>query len=194
MQDDRVATCICTDGSSFQGIIVGADGAYSSVRLSLYRQLKDKGLLPAPDQRPLQYQYRALVGMTRPLDPNLFRMVTSNHSDTRLLISRGDRPFTLWCVPVAGNRLCWMLDEPLKKPVVCPDVEDWSLMPQTIHEMCQSYREMQGPLEGTLVGELFDLTPPGTMASLSREEAFFSTWTFGKVVLMGDGMSENIAQ
>ncbi|KAG0232490.1 hypothetical protein BGX31_005142 [Mortierella sp. GBA43] len=61
MQDDRVATCICTDGSSFQGIIVGADGAYSSVRLSLYRQLKDKGLLPAPDQRPLQYQYRALA-------------------------------------------------------------------------------------------------------------------------------------
>lgn len=83
-----------------------------------------------------------------------------------------------------------MLDEPLKEPMVCPDVEDWSMMPQAVHDMCQSYRAMQSPLEGALVGELFDLTPAGTMASLPREEGFFSTWTQGKVVLMGDGTFE----
>lgn len=95
VQHDSVATCICTDGSRYQGIIVGADGAYSSVRQSLYRQLKDKGLLAVPDQRPLQYQYRALVGMTKPLDLDRFAMIASEHSDVRILVSRGDKPFTV---------------------------------------------------------------------------------------------------
>ncbi|KAF9982654.1 hypothetical protein BGZ65_002620, partial [Modicella reniformis] len=175
MQDDSVATCICTDGSSYQGIIIGADGAYSSVRLSLYRQLKDKGLLAAQDHRPLQYQYRALVGMTKPLDPNRFALIKSEHSDTRF-----------WYVPMTGNRLCWMLDELLMEPMVCPEVEDWSMMPQAVLDMCINYRAMQSPLEGTLLGELFDLTPAGTIAALSREEGFFSTWIHGKVALMGD--------
>lgn len=90
-----MATCICTDGSRYQGIIVGADGAYSSVRQSLYRQLKSKGLLATHDKRPMQYRYRALVGMTHPLDPNQFAMVTSEDSDTRVMISHGDSPFTV---------------------------------------------------------------------------------------------------
>jgi 2-polyprenyl-6-methoxyphenol hydroxylase-like FAD-dependent oxidoreductase len=92
---DSVATCICTDGSRYQGIIVGADGAYSSVRQSLYRQLKDNGLLAAHDKRPLQYRYRALVGMTNPLDPNQFALIASEDSDTRVMISHGDSPFTV---------------------------------------------------------------------------------------------------
>lgn len=95
VQHDSMATCICTDGSRYQGIIIGADGAYSSVRQSLYRQLKDNGLLAASDQRPLRYRYRALVGMTKPLDPGRFALIASEHSDTRMLVSRGDKPFTV---------------------------------------------------------------------------------------------------
>jgi len=89
------------------------------------------------------------------------------------------------------NRVCWMLDEPLKEPVDCPEVEDWSMMPQAVQEMCHRYRAMQSPLEGALMGTLFDLTPAGTMGSLSREEGFFTTWTRGRVVLMGDGTSKS---
>ena len=84
-----------------------------------------------------------------------------------------------------------MLDEPLKEPVDCPEVEDWSMMPQAVQEMCHRYGAMQSPLEGALMGTLFDLTPAGTMGSLSREEGFFTTWTRGKVVLMGDGTSKS---
>lgn len=94
-QDGAVATCVCVDGSSYQGIIIGADGAYSNVRLNLYRHLKDKDLLPTQNYKPMRFEYRALVGMTKPLDPERFPLVTENHSDTRVLVSRGQRPYTV---------------------------------------------------------------------------------------------------
>ncbi|KAF9397628.1 hypothetical protein BGX21_008665 [Mortierella sp. AD011] len=79
-----------------------------------------------------------------------------------------------------------MLDELLDEPQDCPDVEDWSGVEKAAHEMCEKYRLMRSPLDGILLGELFDLTPRGTIIALPREEGFFSTWTRGKVVLVGD--------
>ncbi|KAF9997027.1 hypothetical protein BGZ79_009238, partial [Entomortierella chlamydospora] len=79
-----------------------------------------------------------------------------------------------------------MLDELLDKPQDCPDVEDWSGVEKAAHEMCEKYRLMKSPLDGILLGELFDLTPHGTIIALPREEGFFSTWTRGKVALVGD--------
>ncbi|KAF9557602.1 hypothetical protein EC968_007535 [Mortierella alpina] len=186
-QNGDVATCVCMDGSSYQGIIIGADGAYSNVRLNLFRHLKDKGLLSAQDRTPMRFEYRALVGMTKPLDPERFPLVTETHSDTRVLVSYGQRPYTFWCVPMTGHRMCWMLDEPLPEPQDSPDVEDLSHMEQDVQEMSARYRAMPSPLKDTLLGDLFDLTPAGTMLSLPREEASFSTWVHGKIALMGDG-------
>lgn len=92
-----------------------------------------------------------------------------------------------WCVPMTGNRMCWMLDEPLPEPQDSPDVEDLSHMQQDVQEMSERYRAMPSPLKDTVLGDLFDLTPTGTMLSLPREEASFSTWVHGKIALMGDG-------
>lgn len=40
----------CADNSSYEGdIVVGADGAYSAVRQSLYKQLEKQNKLPASD-------------------------------------------------------------------------------------------------------------------------------------------------
>ncbi|KAG9325461.1 hypothetical protein KVV02_004774 [Mortierella alpina] len=84
------------------------------------------------------------------------------------------------------SRMCWMLDEPLPEPQDSPDVEDLSRMQQDVQEMSYRYRAMPSPLKDTVLGDLFDLTPTGTMLSLPREEASFSTWTHGKIALMGD--------
>ncbi|KAF9582405.1 hypothetical protein BGW38_000250 [Lunasporangiospora selenospora] len=96
-----VATCECTDGSGYEGIIIGADGAYSTVRLGLYRQLLMDDRLPVRDRRPFQYENQGLVGMTRPLDPERFPMVKEDHSDTRVLVSQGDTPYT--ALPYGGQ-------------------------------------------------------------------------------------------
>ncbi|KAF9356077.1 hypothetical protein BGX26_005761 [Mortierella sp. AD094] len=193
-QDDFIATCTCTDDSNYQGIVIGADGAYSNVRLNLYQQLKKTDELPACDRKPMRYEYRSLVGMTHPLDPERFPLIKEEHSDTRVLVSHGSKPFTFWCVPVTENRMYWMLDELLDEPQDCPDVEDWSGVEKAAQEMCEKYRLMESPLDGILLGELFDLTPHGTIAVLPREEGFFSTWAHGKVALMGDGKINRICE
>lgn len=54
----------CADGTVLQAdIVVGADGAYSTVRRCLYRDLEDKGLLPKADLLPLSIDQQCLVGM-----------------------------------------------------------------------------------------------------------------------------------
>ncbi|KAG0358267.1 hypothetical protein BGZ54_010494, partial [Gamsiella multidivaricata] len=77
----KAAACVCTDGSTYEGIIIGADGAYSSVRRSLYRQLKDRNMLTAQDREPMRFASQALVGMTRPLDPERFAWLRKEHSE-----------------------------------------------------------------------------------------------------------------
>lgn len=58
------------DGHTHEGdILVGADGAYSGVRQSLYERLKKDNELPASDTEELPFRYVSLVGQTKPLDP-----------------------------------------------------------------------------------------------------------------------------
>lgn len=78
-----------------------------------------------------------------------------------------------------------MLDRPIGEPCDCPDVEDLSYHPEVVLEMVQTYSNPS-------LQTIFDATPEGTMLALPREEASFSTWSFGKIVLMGDGKSCSI--
>ncbi|KAF9117477.1 hypothetical protein BGW39_002131, partial [Mortierella sp. 14UC] len=97
------AAVVCTDGTRYEGTIVGADGAYSTVRLNLYRHLRERGLLAAAEEKkstadarhgPMRSQFRVLVGMTRELDPDRFELLKSEYSDVRVLVSHnGVNPF-----------------------------------------------------------------------------------------------------
>lgn len=53
-------------------ILVGADGAYSSVRKGLYEKLKKEGRLPESDQEDLPFRCICLVGQTEPLDLEVY--------------------------------------------------------------------------------------------------------------------------
>ncbi|KAF9277157.1 hypothetical protein BGZ88_001319 [Linnemannia elongata] len=161
---------VCTDGSRYEGIIVGADGAYSTVRLSLYRHLRERGLLmsAAADKEgnegihhgPMRAQFRVLVGQTRELDPARFELL----------------------------KICWMLEEKLAEEQICPEIEDFTQDQQAISQLCESVRSIPSACgKGVTVGEIIlDSTPKGTTMLLSREEGYVSTWTHGNVALMGD--------
>lgn len=101
-----IAAVLCTDRSRYEGIIIGADGAYSTIRLSLYRHLREQGLLTTAaatadkgdvnedrHHGPMRAQFRVLVGMTRELDPDRFELLKSEYSDVRVLVSNGVHPF-----------------------------------------------------------------------------------------------------
>lgn len=59
----------CSDGSTYRGdILIGADGAYSGVRQSLYRYLDEHGILPKSDLEDLSIGYTCMVGVAEPKD------------------------------------------------------------------------------------------------------------------------------
>ena len=79
----------CQDNTSYGGtILVGADGAYSSVRQNMYRELSAKGLLPKVDAKPLGYDYDCLVGVTKPLSPEKYPILKNQFCELEITLGR----------------------------------------------------------------------------------------------------------
>lgn len=71
----------CSDNTTYHAdILVGADGANSGVRQSLYKSLLDKNELPKSDNVPLPFNSTCLVGQTRPLDPTVLTHLQDAHT------------------------------------------------------------------------------------------------------------------
>ncbi|KAF9137181.1 hypothetical protein BGX30_010495 [Mortierella sp. GBA39] len=126
---------------------------------------------------------------TRELDPDRFELLKNEYSDVRVLVSQeGVHPFAFWCVPMTENRICWMLEDKLAEEQICPETEDFTQDQQAISQLCEFVRSIPSACgKGVTVGEILDSTPEETAVLLSREEGYFSTWTYGNVALMGDG-------
>ncbi|KAF9201056.1 hypothetical protein BGZ59_002933, partial [Podila verticillata] len=68
MEQTRQGVMVRTsDGMIHEGeILVGDDGAYSTVRQNIYEKLDKIGQLPISDAKPLPFRYIGLVGRTTP--------------------------------------------------------------------------------------------------------------------------------
>lgn len=79
----------CSDKSRFVGdILVGADGAYSGVRQSLYRQLAAAKLLPKEDEEDLSMRYTCLVGTTESLDPEVYPYLGDDFAHFEIVLAK----------------------------------------------------------------------------------------------------------
>jgi 2-polyprenyl-6-methoxyphenol hydroxylase-like FAD-dependent oxidoreductase len=80
LQNEHGVMIRCSDNQTHHGdILVGADGAYSGVRQSLYKQLKTEKKLPKRDDGVLPFTCSCLVGQTDPLDPEEFPEIEEEH-------------------------------------------------------------------------------------------------------------------
>lgn len=85
-----MVTIHCADNSTHTGhILVGADGAYSTVRNSIYEEMTSKGLLPKSDTEDLLAGYTTLVGVTEPLDLEKYPMLAEGGCNSEFMGGNG---------------------------------------------------------------------------------------------------------
>ncbi|KAF9101513.1 hypothetical protein BGX29_005525 [Mortierella sp. GBA35] len=99
----------CSDGSAYEGdVLVGADGAYSSVRQNMHKDLKDKKMLPRSDSKPLKFDQNCVVGITDALDPEKYPALAQESVELHGIIGN-KAPYTIWLIPIPGNRFAWSI-------------------------------------------------------------------------------------
>ncbi|KAF9900791.1 hypothetical protein EC991_006894 [Linnemannia zychae] len=175
-----------SDNTTVHGdILVGADGAHSSIRQHLYKTLQKEGLLPKSDTKPMSKGYISLVGTTDGLDPAKFAGVDRDDSDCYYVIGDKKVPYSWVTFTVPGNRICWniviqvgmveLADEQFKS-------SDW--VPQQNQKLLDSIRHFKTPYG--ILGDLFDATPIEKVSKVYFEDMLFETWNHGRTVLIGD--------
>ncbi|KAF9318755.1 hypothetical protein BG003_010587 [Podila horticola] len=191
-QTETEVTVRCSDGTFYTAeILVGADGAASTVRTSLYRQMKDARVLPRADQEPEKYRHVCLVGVTNPLSLKRYPDLGLRFSTFKIVLSKNS-PYMCWFIPIPGHRYAWLVSRALDEPVVMnsgnSDHSEWGR--EATEEMSKSVRHLICPDGGT-VGDLIDCTPREVVAKAMLGDRHFKTWHYGRTVLLGDGKGAN---
>ncbi|KAG0233653.1 hypothetical protein BGW41_001405 [Actinomortierella wolfii] len=185
MQNKEGVMCRCADGTTFDGdILVGADGAYSAVRQSLYKNLAAKGVkVSKSDTGPLRFDQFALLGVTKPV-PELFPAV--NDETTRMSVVLADKlPYIAYVRSLHGGRIGWTICGKLLSPESHGQenfrFSDWGA--ESIEEIRQELDHIPVPLGGT-IGFLIDNTQD--ISKVMLEDRYFHCWYENRTVLIGD--------
>ncbi|KAG0206267.1 hypothetical protein BGX28_002264 [Mortierella sp. GBA30] len=175
----------CSDNSSYTGnILVGADGAYSAVRQSLYKDMEEKGELPSSDTQGLKIGYLTMVGTTDPLDEEKYPELKDSFTHFHFVVGKG-KPYTWSTFTVPEKKICWgaqmQLSAASAEDKAFKNIE-WGpegneAMIKQIYDFATPY----GPL-----GQFIDATPRERISKVFLEEKNFETWFHKRVVLIGD--------
>ncbi|KAF9124834.1 hypothetical protein BGW39_007863 [Mortierella sp. 14UC] len=196
VEKDNKVIAHLPDNETFEGdIVVGADGAHSSVRQRMYDSMERKGVLPKSDREDLPFDSICLVGQTKVLDPKKFPVIALPYAHFTQIIGRA-QPYSWHTFVTAQNTMCFMVVEHLPKQTSRAAMEkatydgkstEWTFHP--VETMMNETRHFPIPIgngkEGTL-GDLYDQTNKDLISKVMLEDKVFKTWHHGRCVLMGD--------
>ncbi|KAF9428396.1 hypothetical protein BGZ94_002536 [Podila epigama] len=109
-QNTAGVTIRCDDLTTFHGdILVGADGAFSTVRQQMFRDMKIRGVLPPSDEKSTAaFSCACLVGQTRVLRPDVLPGLQAEGAQSYVIL--GVRNLCVWATyTTKKNTVCWMV-------------------------------------------------------------------------------------
>ncbi|KAI1308396.1 hypothetical protein EDD11_004325 [Mortierella claussenii] len=185
-EKDNKVIIHCADNSTYDGdILVGADGAYSGVRQSLYKQLDQRDLLPKEDLENFSIGYVSMVGVATPKDSEKYPQLSDQHARFSKVLGGDSRGWGVF--NVADKQACWALSiqlNPEEARVQQFRNSEWG--PESNEVMIKEFQDYPCPWGGTM-GELIEATPKKLISKVFIEEKLFKTWYHGRTVLIGDG-------
>ncbi|KAF9308742.1 hypothetical protein BG003_010676, partial [Podila horticola] len=186
LQNKEGAMIRCSDNTSYHGdIIVGADGAYSGVRQSLYKQLSDENKLPACDAEQMAVNFSMMVGTTDSLDRKKYPLNAETNSTFSFMIGSKGNPYTWSTFSVHGNKICWGVQVQLSPKAAEEESfrnSEWG--PEANDAIIKDVYNFSTP-HGKL-GEFIDQTPKDRISRVFLEDKLFETWNHRRTVLIGD--------
>ncbi|KAF9953853.1 hypothetical protein BGZ72_005104 [Mortierella alpina] len=190
MQNEHGVMIRFSDGTTADGdILVGADGAYSAVRQSLYKQLKEAGNLPLNDGKSLPYSCVCLAAQTASFDIESFPELKDENCHFNNVLAQ-DRPYSWMTWTTKNNTFCYTvvlyLDKESSKENDSFRNSEWGA--EAAEAMCNDVRDFRIPGgNGSLtLGDLIDNTPKTQISKIMLEEKVFDTWYGSRTVLIGD--------
>ncbi|KAG0027871.1 hypothetical protein BGZ82_008724 [Podila clonocystis] len=176
----------CADNSSYEGdIVVGADGAYSAVRQSLYKQLEKRNKLPASDAAQMNVNFMTMIGTTDPLDPSKHPGIGGDATACSMMFAK-DSPLTWSTFTIHSNRVCWSVKKQLDTRAADEESfrsSEWG--PEVNEGLIREVSDFK-TIHGDL-GSLIEQTPKDKISRVFLEDKMFESWYYGRVVLIGDG-------
>ncbi|KAF9973551.1 hypothetical protein BGZ73_003189 [Actinomortierella ambigua] len=112
VEDETGITVVCMDETTYRGdFVIGADGAYSTIRQIMYQKLHNQGKLSQSDCLPLQYDKHCVVGITDELDPVKYPVLLDKSCEMKVVLGKDQRT-SMWLMPLVGNRIGWCVGGP----------------------------------------------------------------------------------
>ncbi|KAF9334621.1 hypothetical protein BG006_001804 [Podila minutissima] len=176
-QDTNRVTVNCVDNSTYSGdILIGADGAYSTARQCMYRDLDEKDLLPMEDKEEMSMANISMLGITKPLDPAKYPILKFAHSHFATVLGK-ENP----C-----NRMAWSVsfavDAESTAKVKFRNEEWGPEAKKTMMDEISTFRLV----EGGLLKDLIDASDKDLILKVYIKEELFKTWNHGRIALIGD--------
>ncbi|KAF9935599.1 hypothetical protein BGZ65_003247, partial [Modicella reniformis] len=185
-KDDNKIHIYCADNTHYSAdFVVGADGAYSTLRQNMYKRLDEKGVLPPSELEKMTLASLNMVGVAVPEDPDKYPQLKDPFCHFSVVV--GENGSRSWGVMSAtDNTICWSLVVQLSETEAqTMEFQNAEWSPESIESMYKEFENAPCPWGGTM-GDVMKYTPKDRISKVFLEEKNFHVWYDLRTVLLGD--------
>ncbi|KAG0224719.1 hypothetical protein BGW42_004938 [Actinomortierella wolfii] len=172
----------CSDGSTVEGdILIGADGAFSTVRHQMYWKLDEKKVLCKEDQVPMRTDLHWISGITKPLNPGQYPALVEDMTEVQM-VHLAEKPYSVWYMPLVGNRIAWDITRDVEPTEIRQGEASkaYTWRHDEIEDLWEAVKEVGCPLGGHMK-DLIENTSIDEVGTLMIEDRYYETWYSGRV-------------